>query len=72
MPICNWVALFVAVAVKRENTAFDLVLQSDWELLSLGTQDARSSTPCQKRSQVWDIEKERWPRYLQQRCHCWK
>ena len=36
----------------------DLVLQSAWELLSLGKQVARSNTPCQKRSQVWDLESD--------------
>ena len=34
---------------KRDNAAFELVLQSALELLSPGRQVARSSTPCQKR-----------------------
>ena len=39
-----------------------------------GKQTARRSTPCQKKSQVWGKESERWPRYmyLQQRHQCWK
>ena len=44
--------------------AFELVLQSAWELSSPGKQVARSSTPCQKRSQVWGTESERWPKYM--------
>ena len=51
---------------KRENTAFNLVhLQGPWELSSPGKQDARSSIPCRKRSQVWGTENNRWLRYLQ-------
>ena len=49
---------------KRENIAFELVLRSTWGLSSPGKQVARSSTPCQKSSQVWGTESERWPRYL--------
>ena len=25
-----------------------------------------------KRSQVWGRESEQWPKYIQQRCQCWK
>ena len=38
---------------KREKPA---VLQSAWGLLSPDKQAARSSTPCQKRGQVWGTE----------------
>ena len=51
---------------KKENTAFELVLRSAWGLLSPGKQVARSSTPCQKRSQIWGTESERWPKYIHQ------
>ena len=49
---------------KRESTAFDLILQSAWGLSSPGKQVGRSSTPCPKRSQVWDRESEWWPKYM--------
>ena len=49
---------------NRENTAFELVLQSTWGLSSPHKQVARSSTPCWKRSQVWGTESERWPKYM--------
>ena len=57
---------------KRENTAFELVIQSVWETLSPSKQVGRSSTPCRKRNQVWGRENERWPKYMQQRGQCWK
>ena len=57
---------------KRESTASDLILQSAWGLSGTGKQVGRSSTPCRKRSQVWGRESERWPKYMQQRCQCWK
>ena len=57
---------------KRENTAFELVLQSDCGLSSHGKQVGRSSTPCRKRSQVWGREIEQWPKYIHQICQCWK
>ena len=57
---------------KRENTAFELVLRSDWRLSSTGKQVDRSSIPCRKRSQVWGRGSERWPKYMQQRHQCWK
>ena len=57
---------------RRENTAFQLVLQSTWRLSSSGKQVGRSSIPCQKRSQVWGRESERRPKYTQQRRHYWK
>ena len=49
------VGLFVCPSCSqmRENTAFELVLQSTWRLSSPGKDVARSSTPCWKRSQVW-------------------
>ena len=50
---------------KRESTAFDLILRSAWGLSSPGKQVGGSSTPCRKRSQVWDRESERWPKYMQ-------
>ena len=50
---------------KRESTAFDLILWSTWWLSSPGKQVSRSSTPCWKRSQVWDRESERWSKYMQ-------
>ena len=50
---------------KRESTAFDLILRSAWGLSSPGKQVGGSSTPCQKRSQVWGTESERWPKYMQ-------
>ena len=50
---------------KRESTAFDLILQSTWELSSPSKQVGRSSTPCWKRSQVWGRESEQWPKYMQ-------
>ena len=48
---------------KRESTAFELILQSIWGLLSPAEQVGRSSTSCWKRSQVWDRESEWWPKY---------
>ena len=38
VPTCSGVVLFAPVAVKRENTAFELVLQSVVGLLSFGKQ----------------------------------
>ena len=64
--VCN------SCSQKRENTTFELVLRSDWGLSSRGKQVGRSSTPCQKRSQVWGRGSERWPKYVQQSRHCWK
>ena len=49
---------------KRESTAFDLILRSAWGLSSRSKQVGGSSTPCQKRSQVWGRESERWPNYI--------
>ena len=46
----------MSASQKRENTEFELVLRSAWGLSSPGKQVARSSTPCQKRSQVWGTE----------------
>ena len=43
---------------KRESTAFELILQSAWGLLSPGKQVGKSSNPCWKRSQVWGKESE--------------
>ena len=40
-------------------TAFDLILRSAWGLSSPGKQVGESSTPCQKRSQVWGRQSER-------------
>ena len=57
---------------KRESTAFDLILQSAWELSSPGKQVGRSSAPCRKRSQVWGRESERWAKYMQLSRQCWK
>ena len=58
---------------KRENTAFELVLRSasSWHSNS-GKQVARSSTPCQKRSQGWGTKSELWSKYMQQSRQCWK
>ena len=56
--------------VWRESTAFELILRSAWGLSSPGKQVGRSNTPCRKRSQVWDRESERWPKYMQQRRQC--
>ena len=50
---------------KRESTAFELILRSAWGLSSPGKQVGRSSTPCQKRRQVWGRESEPWPKYMQ-------
>ena len=52
---------------KRENTEFQLVPRG---LSSPGKQVARSSTPCRKRSQVWDTESEQWSKYMQQSRQC--
>ena len=41
---------------KREKTAFELVLQCSWGVLSPSKQVARSGTSCQKRGQVWGTE----------------
>ena len=35
-------------------------------------QVSRSSTPCQKRSQVRSTETQQWAKYRQQSCQCWK
>ena len=72
VPTCSGIFLFAPVPVKREGTAFDLILRSTWRLSSPGKQVGRSSTPCRKRSQVWDRESERWPKYMQQSHLCWK
>ena len=45
--------VYPSCSQKRENTAFELVLKSTWGLASPGKQVAISSTPCQKRGQVW-------------------
>ena len=47
---------------KRESTAS---LRSAWGLSSPGKQVGRSSTPCQRRSQVWGRESEWWPKCMQ-------
>ena len=57
---------------KNENTTFEIVLQSIWGLLSPGKHVARSSTPCQERSHVWDTESEWVPKYMQLSHQCWK
>ena len=51
---------------KWESTAFELILRSAWGLSSLSKQ-VGSSTPCQKKSQVWSRESEWRPKYMQQR-----
>ena len=53
----------ISCSQKWENTAFELVPQSTW---GPGNQVGRSSTPCHKRSHVWDRESEWWPKYMQE------
>ena len=64
-PNMQWGHLFCSrSSQKRESTAFDLILPSvaAWGFSSPGNQVGRSSFPCQKRSQVWGREIERWPK----------
>ena len=63
----QWARFFLpSCSEKRKSTVFELILQSTWGLSSPGKQVGRSSTLCQKRSQVWDRENEQWPYYMQQ------
>ena len=65
------VGLFCLPQLQSKEGAFKLIPTKHlgtFESLQVG----RSSTPCQKRSQVWGRESERWPKYMQQRLQCWK
>ena len=69
MPTCSGVILFAPVAIKRGralhlNQSYKL---SAWGLSSTSKHFGRSSTPCQKRSQVRGRESEQWPKYMQQK-----
>ena len=69
MPTCSGAFCLSQLQSKGEHC---ICLWSAWGLSSPGKQVGRSSTPCPKGSQVWGIESEQWPKYMQQRCRYWK
>ena len=64
---------FVCTSCNQENTEFELVLRSAWELSSSGKQVARSNTPCQKGVKFGVVKVNGGQNIIMQQSHqCWK
>ena len=63
---CSWCQHAVGLFCMPQLQSKEVVLRSNWRLLSPSKQVDKSSFPCRKRSQVWDRGSEWWPKYMQQ------